>query len=135
MDIIELTRELGKKIQEDERYLKLRIASQNNDEDKDLQELIGTFNLKRININNEISKPERDDDKINRLNNELKECYQKIMDNKNMANYNKAKTEFDTFIKRINSIIIGCANGEDPLTVDVLNSSCSGDCSGCAGCD
>lgn len=135
MDIIELTRELGKKIQEDERYLKLKIASQNNDADKDLQELIGEFNLKRININNEVSKPERDENKINELNNELKICYQKIMGNENMVNYNSAKTDFDMLIKRINTIIMGCANGEDPLTVDVVESSCYGDCSSCAGCN
>ena len=40
MDIIELARELGAKIQEDERYLNLKIASQVNDSDENLQTLI-----------------------------------------------------------------------------------------------
>ena len=41
MDIIELAREIGKKIQSDDMYLKLKIAKQNSDEDKKLQDLIG----------------------------------------------------------------------------------------------
>ena len=64
MDIIELARELGAKIQEDERYLNLKIASQVNDSDENLQTLINEFNLKRINVSNELSKSTHDDEKI-----------------------------------------------------------------------
>ena len=51
MDIIEQARELGRQIQKDDRYLKVQIAQQNSDNDKELQALIGEFNLKRMNIN------------------------------------------------------------------------------------
>ena len=67
MDIIELARELGAKIQEDERYLNLKIASQVNDSDENLQTLINEFNLKRINVSNELSKSTHDDEKIRLL--------------------------------------------------------------------
>ncbi len=53
MDIIEQARELGRQIQKDDRYLKVQIAQQNSDNDKELQSLIGEFNLKRMNINTE----------------------------------------------------------------------------------
>lgn len=46
MDIIEQARELGRQIQKDDRYLKVQIAQQNSDNDKELQALIGEFNLK-----------------------------------------------------------------------------------------
>lgn len=134
MDIIKLTRELGVKIQEDEKYLKLKIAAQNNNEDTRLQELIGEFNLKRVNISNEASKKEHDDEKIKILNEELKACYEAIMTNENMIRYNNAKMEFDALIQQINAIIIGAANGEDPLTIDVMQSGCNGNCSDCSGC-
>ena len=51
MDVIELARELGKAIQQDERFLAMQIARQNSDNDDELQQLIGEFNLKRMAIN------------------------------------------------------------------------------------
>lgn len=36
MDIIQLTRDLGKEIQKDERYLNMQLAKQNSDEDKEI---------------------------------------------------------------------------------------------------
>ncbi len=134
MDIFDLTRELGKKIQENEKYLNLKLASQINDEDEVLQDLIGKFNLKRISVSNEASKTERNEEKIKILNEELKSCYKEIMENENMINYNNAKNSFDEFMRKINTIIIGSANGEDPMTISLSKSSCTGDCTGCSGC-
>ena len=134
MDIIDLTRELGAKIQEDERYLKLKIATQVNDDDENLQTLINEFNLKRLNVSNELSKSAHDDEKIKALNEEMQKCYNDIMKNENMINYNRAKADFDALVQRINAIIMGCVNGEDPNLADISHSDCSGDCSGCAGC-
>ena len=45
------------------RYLALRLASQSADEDVALQGLIGEFNLKKLAINNEAGKAERDEEK------------------------------------------------------------------------
>lgn len=133
MDIIELTRELGKAIQKEEKYLNFRIASQNNDEDETLQSLIGEFNLARMNLNAEVQKGEPDQAKIEELNNQVRELYKKIMGNSNMARYNEAKQEFDKLVKRITAIILQCANGEDPETAE-KQERCSGTCEGCSGC-
>ena len=51
MDVIATARQLGKAIQQDERYLRLMVAQQMNDSDEELQSLIGKFNLKRIDLN------------------------------------------------------------------------------------
>ena len=50
MDIIEMTRELGRALQNDERYIAMMSARQASDEDQALQEAIGEFNLKRMAI-------------------------------------------------------------------------------------
>lgn len=134
MDIIDLTRKLGKLIQEDERYIKLKITQQNSDNDAELQKLIGDFNLKRMNVNTESSKDERDENKIQKLNDELRELYSEIMQNATMIAYNEAKQEFDVLLNRINAIIIQSAQGEDPETAD-YQESCSGSCSSCSGCN
>lgn len=134
MDIISMAREIGKEIQKDERYLALSIAKQNSDADEELQTLIGEFNLKRMAINNEASKQDRSEEKLQQLNQELRHCYAQIMQNKNMTAYNEARQELDGLLKRVNAIITLSADGEDPETADYTESACSGDCSGCSGC-
>lgn len=132
-DIIELAREMGRQIQKDERYIALHAANQNCDEDKDLQELIGEFNLKRMAINNEVSKEEKDENKISTLNEELRNLYDQVMHNHNMMSYQKAKEEMDTLLQRVNAIITLSAEGEDPETADAA-ASCGGDCASCGSC-
>ena len=107
-----------------------RIAS---DADKELQDLIGEFNLKRIAINEEGMKKDRDQEKIQNFNNEMREIYGKIMQNQHMIAYNEAKSELDKIVGRVAAIITNSANGEDPETTDV-HQGCSGDCSGCSSC-
>ncbi len=134
MDAIELTRELGKAIQEDPRFIEMRLAHQASDEDQELQDAIGEFNLKRMAISNEAAKPDRNDETMQRLNQEFREVYAKIMANEHMRRYDAAKTEFDAFFQRITGILNLCAEGDDPETCDYDAASCGGDCSSCAGC-
>lgn len=134
MDVIKLARQLGKAIQDDEKYLNFKIATQNNDEDKLLQDLIKEFNLKKISIDNEVSKEEQDEEKIKKLNDEMKNCYEEIMENENMKNYKLSKIEFDNLMKLISTIILQSANGQDPEKIDLVESSCGGSCTSCKGC-
>lgn len=133
MDVISLARELGKAVQQDERYLKMMAQQQANDEDKELQQLIGEFNLKRIALNNEINQSEKDQEKINKANEDIKEIYQKIMANNNMKTYNDAKTELDSLMDFVLQILRGSVNGEDPDSIQ-KQSDCTGSCSSCSGC-
>ena len=112
MDMIAMARELGKTIQQDERYLALQIARQNSDNDEALQDMIGEFNLKRMAINNEAGKENRDESKLQELNAELRHVYAEIMKNPNMTAYNQAKEAFDAVLKRVNAIIALSAEGE-----------------------
>lgn len=134
MDIIELAREMGKNLQKDERYLSLQIAKQNSDEDQALQDAIGEFNLKRMAINNEAQKEDRDEEKLKTLNEELRTVYATIMQNSNMQAYNKAKEELDALIQRATAIISLSAEGENPETCDYDAASCGGNCGSCGGC-
>lgn len=96
MDVIKAARELGRAIQNDERYKGYIEAKQENDKDEALQQLIGEFNLKRENMQLEMDKPEgvRDNAKLERFNNELQECYERVMGNANMANFAVMKKRF-----------------------------------------
>ncbi len=133
MDLIQMTRELGKALQADERYIKMRLAQQHNDEDKALQELVQAFNPKRAQINAEIEKDNRDEETLQVLNREFRGIYGEIMANDSMMAYNEAKQDFDVLLKQITAIIGLCADGEDPDTCD-YQAACSGNCAGCSGC-
>lgn len=134
MDIIEKARELGKLIQQEESYIALQKAQADADADMDLQNLIGDFNMKRMSINNEASKKDKDSEKLALLNSQMREDYSKIMSNKNMIAYNQAKDAFDVVANRVLAIVQQSAEGADPETADYSTSSCSGSCSTCGGC-
>ena len=134
MDIIEKARELGKLIQLEESYIALQKAQADADADMELQNLIGDFNMKRMSINNEASKKDKDSDKLALLNSQMREDYSKIMSNKNMIAYNEAKDAFDMVANRVLAIVQQSAEGADPETADYSTSSCSGSCSTCGGC-
>ncbi len=134
MNIIEKARELGKLIQQEESYIALQKAQADADADMELQNLIGDFNMKRMSINNEASKKDKDSDKLALLNSQMREDYSKIMSNKNMIAYNEAKDAFDMVANRVLAIVQQSAEGADPETADYSTSSCSGSCSTCGGC-
>ncbi len=133
MDIIELSRELGRKIQQEESYVAMQEANKACENDEALQALIGEFNLKKLALNEKISASEQDKEAVAALNTEMRKIYADIMVNENMIKLNESKAQFDTIINRVFAIVSNSANGEDPNTTD-YQASCSGSCSSCSGC-
>lgn len=135
MTVIEKARELGAMIQQDERYAAYYAAKDANDKDEALQNMINEFNMKRLQLNSEMSKPERDEEKLGEIDESIKKLYAEIMKNENMTKYNQAKNDMDALLNQINMIITYSANGEDPMTCpSEAPSSCGGSCSTCGGC-
>lgn len=134
MDVIEKARELGKLIQADERYAKYLAAKEKNDKDEELQKLISEFTAKRYMLNMEMSKEDKDADKLKELDGVIKNLYGEIMVNPNMAEFNAAKNAMDGMLSEINNIITASANGEDPETCPSKPTGCSGSCASCGGC-
>ncbi len=133
MDIITMARELGKAIQQDERYKRIDAAKRANDADDQLQDLIVKFNLKRSELSNEMAQENKSPEKLNALDKELKELYAEVMSNPNMAEFNAAKGEVDQMMNFISEILYGSVNGEDPDTIE-MQTGCGGNCGSCGGC-
>jgi cell fate (sporulation/competence/biofilm development) regulator YlbF (YheA/YmcA/DUF963 family) len=135
MDVISLARELGREIQKDERYLAFQAAKKNSDDDKELQSKIADFNLKRIAVSREGEKADRDEKRMEEMNEELRASYNSVMQHPSMMAYNSARDEMDQMLQRISSIVNISAEGGDPETADYHpQASCGGSCAGCAGC-
>ncbi len=135
LDIIELTRELGKKLQKEDVFIKYRLAKQAADEDPELQKLINEFDIKRTELSEESSKDdnEKSMDRIQSISRDMRKVYGAIMCNERMINYNNAKDDYDVLFNRISAIIQKSSEGEDPETAD-YTAACSGSCATCGGC-
>ena len=135
MTVIEMARELGKKIQEEESYVLLNIAQKAVEDDEDLQEKIAEFNMKRYELTQEITKADRDDKKIEELDKVVRELYDVATNHEKMVAYNNAQDEFNEMFEYVLHIIQMSATGDDPDTIErPEQGGCSGDCSSCGGC-
>nr|WP_316615145.1 YlbF family regulator [uncultured Ruminococcus sp.] len=132
-DVIALARQLGHAIQEQEEYKTIMTAKDAADNDEALQALITEFNVKRVAINAEACKTDRDDETLKKLNEEMRTAYSDIMSNEHMKAYNDAKQAFDKVLQRVLAIVQQSADGQDPDTTD-FSEDCTHDCSTCGGC-
>lgn len=134
MDCIELFKQAAVAMQSDIRYLELDAARKANDEDENLQNMIGEFNLARMEMNELMCENERDDEKIAAINERINSLYTAIMNHEGMMKYNEAKQNAENLISHIDAIINTAMNGGDPMTVKEPTAGCSGSCSTCGGC-
>ncbi|MBQ6267437.1 MAG: YlbF family regulator [Clostridia bacterium] len=136
MDIIQMVRELGAALQQDERYLRLVAAEKANDADADLNEKIAQLHMLQLNYQHEASKENPDDAKLEEFDRAFGSQYAEIMQNPNMKVYEQARGEIDALMRYISAILGLCLQGEDPATCEPAPepSGCSGNCGSCGGC-
>ena len=137
MDAIQAVRELGKAIQEDERYIEYAKAKKAGDEDVELQNLIGEFNLIRQNAAMEYNKPEEEQNKetLHDLIANMLEAYEKVMTNENMALCTVSKQGMDDLMSQVNTALTLTLQGADPMTCPTTQGSGgTGSCATCGGC-
>lgn len=133
MDVINTARELGKAIQQDERFIRYAKAKLANDNDEELQNAIGNFNVKRMELEKAAGEENKDEEKIKSLNEELRTIYGEIMASAPMVEYNTAKAHLDQMMNEVNIVLSKSLDGEDPETLTV-ESGCTGSCASCGGC-
>ena len=75
MDIIELSRELGRAIQKEDSYVAYQEATKAVDTDEALQALIGEFNLLKLQLNEKLTAENRDEEAIKELNTKMRTLY------------------------------------------------------------
>ena len=64
MDVIKSVRELGKAIQQDQRFIRYAKARLENDNNAELQSAIGKFNITRMELDREMNCEEKNEDKV-----------------------------------------------------------------------
>lgn len=131
-ELVEKARELGVAIQDTDEFTAFIVAKTAADKSETLQDKLGQFNLKKLDLNRAIVADEKDAEKIAELNGEVKKLYEEIVSDPLMIAYSTTKDELDGVVRFILQIIQGSADGENPYEIE--EQSCSGDCSACGGC-
>ena len=136
MNVIEITRQLGEAIQQDEKYIAFMEAKKANEEDLDLNAMIGKLNLVQMAYQNESGKDAPDEQKLSDMDKEFQSLYGEIMLNENMKSYEAKKQELDDMMNYLIGILSQCVNGADPATCEPVSADgdCTGSCSTCGGC-
>lgn len=136
MSTIEKFKEAALALQQDVLYKNMAAARKANDENEELQDMIGEFNLVRTQLKDEIEKDVRDEEKVAKLNEKINTLYSGIMEAPSMLAYNAASDELKLLVNHINAVITAAIDGEDPRLVQApKNGECaSGSCEGCSGC-
>ncbi len=133
MDVIELARNLGAALQEDERYLKYAEASKATQEDQALNEKVAIIQTLQAAYQGEASKPDADQAALQKIDEQFQSVYGEMMAMPSMQTFNEARNELDGLMNYITQILYLCINGEDPATCEPQQ-GCGGNCGSC-GCD
>ena len=127
--IIELAHALGEEIAKSDEIRALEVAKDAFQADEALQKMMSEYEAERRALGEEFAKNAEDTDKtvIENLKKRLEELSTEIMKNDNYAKFASAQQAMDALMADVNAEIKFCITGERPST-------CTHDCSTCAGC-
>lgn len=127
MDILDMARELGKTIAESELMAAVKNAEEAQNNDETAQQLIGEYNLKRIQLAQKAQKENLTKEEMEDIRTQLSAEFDKLMENEKINRYVTARKELDAVMEQVNNIISFYVTGQ-------THSGCSSDCSTCGGC-
>ena len=126
-EIMELAAELGKKLREDDRLVKLEEAKNAYTSDTELQKKLLEYEVQQKAMQNEITKEEKDTNFIEIIQNRIDVLYREITESPVFLKLNEAQAEVNELMNAVNMTITANITGETP-------SSCTHNCSTCGGC-
>ena len=127
MGIFEIAEMLGKTLKEDERLVRLAKAKEAYEKDEALSGILIEFEVQQKAMENEMVKPERDEELLRMIRARIEVLYKDIAENPVFIELNEAQTEVNELMNSVNNTIMFNITGELP-------SSCTHDCSTCGGC-
>lgn len=127
-DILEMAKELGLAIENSKEFENLKNAETIQANDEKAQNLIGEYNLARMNIMQKAQGENLTQEDYDKIRTELADEFDKLMCYDVIKNFIDAKEAFDSMYEQVKNIVDFYANGEKQ------SSGCSGSCSSCGGC-
>ncbi len=127
MEIFELAAELGKKLKEDSRLIRLENARVAYEADERVIKLSTEYTVQQQAIQNEAMKDEQDENLIQMIQDRIEVLYNEIVTLETYVELEAAQNEVNDLMNMVNSTISFQISGEEP-------GNCTHDCSTCGGC-
>ena len=128
MEIFDLAKQLGKVLKEDERLIALEKAKQAYEADEALKKAMLEYDVQQKAMQREAGKPDHDLHFLELIQNRIDTLYKQITENPAFAELNRAQSEVNALMNRVNQTIMSEITGEEPT------SGCTHDCRTCGGC-
>lgn len=123
--ILEKAKELGALMKDSEIVAKYNAAKAAFDADAEINDLVGQFNLARMNLTEQSQKEQTDPELLKQLQEKTQSIYEQIMQKEAMRALDGANIALEDMVKQVNQILQNSISG---------GSACTHDCSFCAGC-
>lgn len=127
MDILDMAKQIGIALEQSEEFKALNEAEKTQNNDEKAQQLIGEYNLVRLQLMQKVQGKELTNEEFEQVQNQMKAEFDKLTEYEVIKNYIDAKDRFDTLYNKVKNIIDFYANGEK-------SGACSGSCETCGGC-
>ena len=127
-EIIELAKKMGQMLKDSQEFKNYEEVKARYETDSELQMQIGEFNLRKMAVMNEMEKEDKDNEKFERLQNEMREAYKTAMSNPLMGEFMKKKETFESLVNNVYSIINFQITGEAGGCDKSNCGSCGGGC-------
>ncbi|MDO5015132.1 MAG: YlbF family regulator [Clostridia bacterium] len=134
MEIINKARELGKLIQEDERYIEFAKAKEACDTDPEVVESLKKAEELRMEYQKEATASEPNHEKLEEMNEQFKSMYEKLGENAKMKDFEEKGKLLNDMMEEVMQILYMSVNGEDPMTCQPHAACDDENCSTCSGC-
>jgi len=133
MDLIEMARELGRALQQDERYRRAAADADVVNTSDELREMVGEYEELRGQM--EVlaaADSSKNAELIKEIDGQMNRQFEAINAHPLMAQYEVSRHELEHLVNYVLRIVTGAANGEDPD--EIGEEACTGSCSTCGGC-
>ncbi len=142
MEIIELAKQLGKKLTESDEYIAFCKTRDICKENKLLKQKLDEFKVQKAVLDVESEKEDKDEMLCDAINARVETLYKEIMENEQMKAYNKAEEDLNLLMTAINMTITSFISPENLKTnsafegddSDDTDGECTHNCATCRGC-
>lgn len=127
MEIFELAAELGKKLKEDARLVRLELARVAYEADEEIMKMTEEYAVQQQAMQREAMAENRDDAAIEAINERIEALYGAIVATESYRQLEAAQNEVNDLMSAVNATINAQITGEQP-------GGCTHNCASCSGC-
>ena len=130
-EIIEKAQEIGKMIADSEENNRLAAAAEAMNNDEEATAMLRTYNENRKTATESLREKDPTKEDLDNYRNYVQAEFEKIVENKLIAEYIEASKEFDLLVNQVNAVMSYFITGQEQVSAE---GGCSGNCSSCSSC-